>query len=39
MYILRDKPDPGVTLKNGSQCTPVATLRDAYGGVSHIIVD
>ncbi len=38
-YILQDKPDPILTLTNGSKCTPVATLKDAYGGVSHIFID
>ena len=39
MYKLQDKPDESVTLVSGSKLTPVATLRDEYGGVSHIIVD
>jgi len=39
MYKLQDVPDSNVTLKNGSIATPVATLKDEYGGVSHIIED
>lgn len=38
MYVLQIIPDEKVTL-GGSVCTPVATLKDEYGGVSHIIVD
>ena len=39
MYVLQDKPDARVTLRSGSVCIPVATLKDEYGGISHIIVD
>ena len=39
MYRLQDTPEKSVTLKNGSTATPVATLKDEYGGVSHIIED
>jgi len=39
MYVLQDKPDKKATLLNGSICTPVATLKDEYGGISHIIED
>jgi len=39
MYVLQDKPDETVTLENGSVYTPLATLKDEYGGISHIIED
>lgn len=39
MYVLQEKPDGTVTLEGGSVCTPLATLKDEYGGVSHIIED
>lgn len=39
MYALQLVPDEKVTLRNGSICTPVVTLKDEYGGVSHIIID
>jgi len=39
VYELQKEPDKSVTLQNGSVCTPVATLKDEYGGVSHIIID
>jgi len=39
MYKLQDRPDDGVVLTNGSIYTPIATLKDEYGGISHIIVD
>lgn len=39
MYQLQDKPDSNVTLENGSEVMPVATLKDEHGGVSHIIED
>jgi hypothetical protein len=42
MYRLQLKPD-AVVLLDGSglsrQATPIATLKDEYGGVSNIIVD
>lgn len=39
MYILQTKPDKKVVIGNNSIHSPVATLRDEYGGVSHIIID
>lgn len=39
MYTLQDKPDKSITLKTGSEVTPVVTLRNEHGGVSHIIKD
>ena len=39
MYVLQDKPDAKVTLESGSEYTPIATLKDEYGGISHIIED
>lgn len=38
MYVLSDIPQ-SIELMNGSTATPVASLRDEYGGVSHIIID
>lgn len=39
MYRLQSIPDSEIILTSGSIVSPVATLRDEYGGVSHIIVD
>lgn len=39
MYIQQDTPDAKVALRSGSIVAPVATLKDEYGGISHIIVD
>jgi len=39
MYKLMDNPDSVAFLDNGSSITPIATLKDEYGGVSHIIID
>ncbi len=39
MYKLQETPDPKIRMENGSVVTPVATLKDEYGGISHIIVD
>lgn len=39
MYVLQDKPDASAVTKGGNTFTPVATLKDEYGGVSHIAVD
>ncbi len=39
MYVLQDKPDESATLNNGEVVTPLATLKDQYGGISHIIED
>lgn len=39
MYTLQTKPDDLVKLKNGTLYRPVITLRDEYGGVSHIVRD
>ena len=38
MYQLQLKPDVKVVV-SGNEHVPVATLKDEYGGVSHIIVD
>ena len=38
-YCLQPKPDESMKLMGGSECAPVATLKDEYGGVSHIIID
>ncbi len=39
MYILQDNPDKEAITENGSKISPVATLKDEYGGVSHIVID
>lgn len=39
MYVLQEKPDGEIILRGGSICTPIATLKDEYGGISHIIED
>lgn len=39
MYQLQKYPGTAAQLENGSTVTPVATLKDEHGGVSHIIVD
>jgi len=39
MYKLQVSPDTEATLDNGSIVTPIATLKDEYGGISHIIED
>ena len=38
-YKLQELPDESAFLKSGSRINPVATLKDEYGGVSHIIMD
>lgn len=38
-YRLQPKPDESMKLVGGCECAPVATLKDEYGGVSHIIID
>lgn len=39
MYVLQDNPESVIRLEHGSWVTPVATLKDEHGGVSHIIID
>ena len=39
MYKIQKTPDKEVTLRSGSIVTPVATLKDEHGGISHIIED
>lgn len=39
MYQIQQVPDPWAMLGNGVIVTPLVTLRDEYGGVSHIIKD
>lgn len=39
MYILQKAPDEKVITSNGNEVTPLATLKDEYGGISHIIED
>jgi hypothetical protein len=38
MYKLQDKPEPFLN-NNGEEVIPIATLKDEYGGVSHIVED
>lgn len=39
MYVLQEEPDATATLDNGEEATPIATLKDEYGGISHITLD
>jgi len=39
MYKLQKKPDKTALLSNNSKITPLVTLKDEYGGISHIIED
>ena len=39
MYQLQKNSDKEIFLENGSKVHPLATLRDEYGGISHIILD
>ena len=39
MYILQEKPDGIAKLTNDSEITPLMTLKDEWGGISHIIED
>jgi len=39
MYKLQKEADKEAILKNGHAVTPIATLKDEYGGISHIIED
>jgi hypothetical protein len=39
VYKLQDSPDNEARLENGAIATPIATLKDEHGGVSHIIED
>ena len=39
MYKLQDTADEKATMDNGSIVTPVATLKDEHGGISHIVED
>lgn len=39
MYVLQEKPDKEAVTENGSKIFPVATLKDEYGGISHIATD
>lgn len=38
-YEIQPQPDPYAILDNGSHVQPLLTLKDEYGGVSHIILD
>jgi len=39
MYKLQDAPDEIATMANTSTVSPIATLKDEYDGISHIIED
>lgn len=39
MYVIQRQPDKEVKHDSGCISTPIVTLRDEYGGVSHIIED
>lgn len=39
MYVLQDHPDPIAVNIHGNEFTPVATLKDEFGGISHIAID
>ena len=39
MYKIQDEPTDKVRLSNGAWVKPIATLKDEYGGISHIIED
>lgn len=39
MYQVQPKPDREAMLYNGSKVKPIVTLKNEYGGVSHIIED
>ena len=39
MYKVQNKPDSNVRLASGGTVEPLVTLKDEYGGVSHIIQD
>lgn len=39
MYILQETPDKEAVTTRNTKITPVATLKDEYGGISHIIED
>lgn len=39
MYKLQKIPDSAAYLTNGSKVTPLITLADDHGGLSHIIED
>ena len=39
MYQLQEKPDKEIILENGARHSPLATLKDEYGGIAQICVD
>lgn len=39
MYKVQDKPDDVAILSNGVNLEPKVTLKDEYGGISHISTD
>ena len=38
MYTLQERT-PEITLENGAKHTPLATLKDEYGGIAQICMD
>lgn len=38
-YEIQENPDEIAYIVHGTRITPLATLKDEYGGVSHIIND
>jgi len=39
MYQLQEEPDKEFVLTSGGKITPLATLKDEYGGIAHICMD
>lgn len=39
LYVIQNPPAETAMLENGSEVTPLVTLKNGQGGVSHIIMD
>jgi len=39
MYSLQKNPDFQAVMENGTTIKPIATLKNEFGGISHIIMD
>jgi hypothetical protein len=39
MHIVQSIPDEKAIMENGDEVTPLVTLKDEYGSISHIIID
>lgn len=39
MYSIQENPDFQAVLDNGATVKPLVTLKDEFGGISHIIKD